>query len=123
MVMRPGIAEPLAADRAGGKPPRWWFVVVPSLLTLPAAGFGLLVNAAAAMVSCFDTCVASAGWLSSRAGETTLVIAEFILGAAAVVILIVGLLVPQRRRVLGLTGWAACLLAYAGVGLSYWRPL
>jgi hypothetical protein len=120
-VMRPGGAGPLSAARAG-EPPRWWFVVVPCLLTLPAAGFGLLVNAAAAMLSCFDTCGGYAGWLNSADGETTLALAELILGVVAVAILIVGLLVPRWRRVLGLTGWAACLLAYAGVGLSYWRP-
>lgn len=95
---------------------------MPCLLTLPAAGFGLLVNAVASMFSCFDTCGRYTGWLSSPAGENTLAVAELILGVAAVVILIVGLCVPGWRRVLGLTGCGACLLAYAGVGLSYWRP-
>jgi len=39
-------------------------------------GFGLLVNAAASILSCFDTCAAYPGWLNSTAGETTLGVAE-----------------------------------------------
>jgi hypothetical protein len=122
-VAQPGVGGPLPAGRVGVRPPRWWFVVVPCLLALPAAGFGLLVNAVASMFNCFDTCGGYTGWLSSPAGENTLAVAELVVGVAAIVSLIVGLLVPGWRRVLGLTGWAACLLACAGLGLSYWRPL
>jgi hypothetical protein len=121
-VTLPRDAGPVAAGRARGALARWWLVVVPCVLTLPVAGWGLLAGFVAGLNSCFDTCVTYSWWFNTPTGVTTLFFAELILGVAAVVILIVGLLASRWRRVLVLTGWGTCLLACAGAGLLHWYP-
>jgi len=116
---RTGDAGPIAGGRAAGKPPRWWFVAVPCLLALPVAGWGLLFSALFGIYSCFDTCRQHTPWLASPAGTRTIAIAELIAGAVALASLKVGLAKPKARRALALAGWAAFLLACAGVALLY----
>lgn len=149
------------AGRPAGKPPRRWLVivlvVVPCLLTLAVAAYGVLFSLITGISACFtdppgtvpgealavlgppqhrtlavallrqdagggNPCTNYQGWFQSPAGTDTILAAELILGLAAFVILIAGLLVPGRRRALGIAGWIVLLLACAGVGLIFWNP-
>jgi hypothetical protein len=112
----PGDGQPdnPASNPPGGlasrdwKPPRWWTVPLPCLLTLPVAAWCVLIAALSNL--CFDTCEPTQG-LVTPVGVT-----EFFLGAATVVLLIVGLAVRTWRRTLRLALWITCGLACLGAG-------
>jgi hypothetical protein len=122
-------AGPMAAGRAGRagrKPPRRWLVValtlVPCLLTLPVAAFGVLLSALVGITTCFDTCGQNHGWFQSSAGTATMFAVELLLGLTAFVILIAGLVARRRRRVLRRAGWVVFLLSFAAAALLVWSP-
>lgn len=100
-----------AADTRAGGEPRWWTVVVPCLLTLPASAWGLLLGAIAG--------------ISSTAGGPdpgpvpAIGVAEFIVGVGTIGTLIAGLAWQAGRRMLRRVLWIACLLACTGLGVMY----
>jgi hypothetical protein len=97
--------------RTGGEPPRWWTLVLPCLLTLPASAWGLLLGAVAG--------------ISSTAGGPdpgpmpAIGVAEFIVGVFAIGTLIASLAWGAGRRTLRWVLWIACLLACVGLGVMY----
>lgn len=107
------VSRPVHDTQAGREPPRWWTLTVPCLLTLPVAGWCVLITAITGMLRCVDTCGPSDGLVNAVGG------AEFFLGAAMVVTLIVSLSLPASRRVLRWVIWIACVLAWLGGGLVY----
>ncbi len=122
-------AGPMAAGRAGRagrKPLRRWLVVVltvvPCLLTLPVAAFGVLLSALVGITACFDTCGQDHGWFQSSAGTATIFAVELLLGLTAFAILIAGLVASRRRRALRRAGWIVFLLSCSAVALLVWSP-
>jgi len=108
---RAGLAgTPAGGSHASRKPPGWWIVVVPCLLTVPEVGINILQGFAISLGNCFDTC--NDPYVHR---VTTIAEAEFFLGLATVVLLIAGLSKPSWRWVLGASSWTACLLAYLGL--------
>jgi hypothetical protein len=94
---------PASQDR---KPPRWWTLPLPCLLTLPVAAWAVLIAAIANL--CFDTCEPAPGLI------TPVGFSEFFLAAATVILLITGLAVRTWRRTLRLALWITCGLACLG---------
>jgi hypothetical protein len=119
-------AGPMGAGGARGKPTRRWLVValtvVPFLLTLPFAAYGMLLSAFIGITACFDSCGQDHGWFQSSAGIATIFAVELILVLAALVILIAGLVATRRRRVLRRAGWMVFLLSGTAVALLVWSP-
>ncbi len=100
-------------------PPRWWLVVIPCVLALPAAALGALSGLVSSLFSCFDTCTGYTNWFNSPNGEGVLGLAELVFGLISFVLLIIGLAVPRNRRVLMKFAWIICLLASAILGILY----
>jgi hypothetical protein len=117
--------RPAAAGRRRWKLPRWLAIVllvVPCVLTLPVAGYGALGGLYVAVSACFDTCGNYIGLDNSSSGVGIVILAELILGIAALAILVTGLLLARRRRELGLAGLIVFLLSCGGVALLAWSP-
>jgi 4-hydroxybenzoate polyprenyltransferase len=112
--MSAGIAGSIPAGGARGRQPRRWLaivlVVVPCLLALAAALYGMLLSFLIGISSCFDTC-AYQNWLDTSRRAGTILVVELALGVTAFAVLIAGLVAPRRRQALGLTGWILFLLA------------
>ena len=86
---------------------------MPCLLTLPVAGWSVLLAIVAGTLGCFDSCTPGTGLI------TAIGVTEFILAAAMVVLLIAGLALPAVRLVLRRVSWIGCLLAYLCLGGLY----
>jgi hypothetical protein len=117
--------RPAAARRPRGKLPRWLAIVllvVPCLLTLPVAGYGVLIGLYLAVSACFDTCGNYIGLDNSSSGVGAVIVAELIAGIAALAILVTGLVLPRHRRAVGIAGWIVFLLSCTGLGLLAWSP-
>jgi hypothetical protein len=105
------VSRPVDGSRIGRESPRWWTLLVPCLLTLPVAGWCVLIMVLSGLEGCFDTCMPGIPLI------TPVGLAEFFLAAASVVMLIVGLAVPAwRRKTLRRVMWAGCALAWLGGG-------
>jgi len=109
----PPAGPPADSISALPQPPRWWTLIPPCLLTLPAAAWCVLLAAITSMLRCFDTCVPSNGALNAIA------VAEFIVAVTTVVSLVTGLAYPRRRRAARLVSWIGCALACLGDALVY----
>jgi len=123
--MGAGIAGPVPADRARARPPRRWLaivlVIVPCLLAMAAALYGMLLSFFTAIYSCFDYCVYR-NWFETSSGYTTILFVELTIGLTSFGVLIAGLLAARRRRALGLTGWVLFLLAATAAALMTFTP-
>jgi hypothetical protein len=98
-------------------------LIVPCVLTLPVAAYGVLLSFLIGAFACFDTCGSNQGqFFQSSAGAVTVLVAELILGLTAFATLIAGLLAEPRRRLLGRVSWVLLLLSCAGAGLLLWSP-
>ncbi|HET7013327.1 MAG TPA: hypothetical protein VFI65_05435 [Streptosporangiaceae bacterium] len=92
------------------EPPRWWTLPIPSLLTLPVAGWCAFYAAISELMRCFDTCMPGIP-LIGPIGT-----AEFFFAVGTIVMLIVGLVSPSRRRGQRDNLWIVCVLAWLGAG-------
>lgn len=112
-LMTPPDSRPAEGTRPRRKPPRWWTLALPCLLTLPVSAWSFLIAAISGLESCFDTCMPTIPLI------TPIGFAELILAVGAIVTLIAGLALPTWRRALRRVLWTGCALAWLGGGYLY----
>ena len=106
-------SDDIYGDTTYRRPPRWWTLPWPFLLTFPVAAWYLLVAAISSLYSCFDSCTPGIPLLGPIA------FGEFFLLADSFITLVVALVRPDRRWDLRRRLWVVCALALLGGGYVY----